>query len=147
VAAEVKHEEKHKSFVTRREHFGRNNKIVKKSKSSILRGAAAIMFHGCAGTFKAWRDYVRARREDDVEMREIAHASDVLQKSPWLRTPKELEALRAYLRSFVSFIETLNAQQQRQLCKVANVVELPVGSGWIPLFTSRYFAFKTPLSR
>lgn len=33
--------------------------------------------------------------------------------------------MRTYLSSFVSFIETLNPQQQRQLCKVATVQELP----------------------
>ena len=65
------------------------------------------------------KEYVRAKREDDEEMNAIAHASDVLKKAAWQRTPRELAKLQSYMCGFVSFMKALNPMQQRQLCKVA----------------------------
>jgi hypothetical protein len=50
------------------------------------------LFRGEAVLFSAWRDYVRAKREDAEEMNAIAKSSDVLMKPPWQRTPREIEA-------------------------------------------------------
>mmetsp|Transcript_6536 Transcript_6536/g.10031 ORF Transcript_6536/g.10031 Transcript_6536/m.10031 type:complete len:138 (-) Transcript_6536:164-577(-) len=94
IAAEIQEEVEHQIFIKRREHLGKNNnkKTPKRTKSAIARGAARILFRGEAVLFSAWRDYVRAKREDAEEMNAIAKSSDVLMKPPWQRTPREIEA-------------------------------------------------------
>lgn len=131
VLDDVRDEREHAAFVARREHFKgngvRRKNAPKASKSKIARSAAGMLYVEEAAFFKAWRDYTRARRLDTVEMNAISSASDVLAKPSWKRTPREIEALRVYLSSFVSFLATLNLEQQCQLCKLATVVELPDG--------------------